>query len=257
VRVGETLSVKPGTWTSGTSFTFKWYAGKTPIKSATGSTLYVSASLKGKKITVQVTGKKAGYSTVAKKSKATAPVGSASWATSKYGSFGERRYTGEGDDVIKLPAGAKAGIVLASHRGDSNFVILSSTSNGDYGELLVNEIGDYSGTTAFGLDSWDRGKSKFLEITADGPWEIRIRPLTRASTLPSSGRGDGVFQYKTTSTATRAISHSGDSNFVIQNYRGSSSDLVVNEIGDYSGRKRFGAGPSIVVVNADGTWRIR
>lgn len=257
VRVGSTLIAKPGKWTAGTALSYRWYANGKTIGSATKAAYFVTAKLLGKKITVQVTGKKAGYTTVAKKSKTTAAVRAATWATKKYGSFTEKRITGFGDDVITLPSSAKSGIVVATHDGESNFIVESMTDDGEYVDLLVNEIGAYTGTTPFGMESWTKGKGRYLEVVADGEWEIRIRPMTMAPAMPSTGQGDGVFQYMAKATATRSITHTGESNFIVQNYRGSDWDLLVNEIGDYAGRKRVPAGPSIIVVTADGTWRFK
>ena len=75
VKVGRKLSVARGTWTSGTTFTYRWYAGGTAIRGATASTLTLTKAHKGKTITVKVTGKKSGYATVTRTSKATARVG--------------------------------------------------------------------------------------------------------------------------------------------------------------------------------------
>jgi hypothetical protein len=73
-KVGKKLTAKPGTWTSGTKFSYQWYANGVAIKKATKSTLTLKSAQKGKKITVKVTGKKSGYATIAKTSKATAKV---------------------------------------------------------------------------------------------------------------------------------------------------------------------------------------
>lgn len=75
VKVGRKLSVSRGTWTSGTTFTYRWYAGGTAIRGATASTLTLTKAQKGKTITVKVTGKKSGYTTVTRTSRATAKVG--------------------------------------------------------------------------------------------------------------------------------------------------------------------------------------
>ncbi|WP_374313244.1 carboxypeptidase regulatory-like domain-containing protein [Microbacterium sp.] len=71
---GYTLTAAPGTWTSGTSFTYQWYASGVAISGASGTTLKLGTSQKGKAITVKVIGKKTGYSTVTKISAATARV---------------------------------------------------------------------------------------------------------------------------------------------------------------------------------------
>ncbi|WP_394278258.1 hypothetical protein [Microbacterium sp.] len=74
VAYGSTLTAKPGTWTSGTAFSYRWYADGKVIPGATKSTLKLTSSLKRSAITVHVTGKKAGYTTVTKASPRTAKV---------------------------------------------------------------------------------------------------------------------------------------------------------------------------------------
>jgi hypothetical protein len=73
-KVGKKLTAKPGTWTSGTKFTYQWFANGTPISKATKSTYTLKAAQKGKTVTVHVTGKKSGYATVIKSSKKTKKV---------------------------------------------------------------------------------------------------------------------------------------------------------------------------------------
>jgi len=73
-RIGSKLTAKTGTWTTGTTFSYRWYANGTAITGATRSTFTVTRSQAGKAITVTVTGKKSGYATVSKTSKATAKV---------------------------------------------------------------------------------------------------------------------------------------------------------------------------------------
>jgi len=63
-KVGTTLRVVRGTWTTGTSFSYRWYSGGKPIPRATKTSLKLTKSLKGKPVTVSVTGKKPGYETV-------------------------------------------------------------------------------------------------------------------------------------------------------------------------------------------------
>lgn len=73
-KVGATLTAKRGTWTASTTFSYQWYASGKAISKATKSTYKVTGSQRGKTITVKVTGKRSGYATVAKTSKATARV---------------------------------------------------------------------------------------------------------------------------------------------------------------------------------------
>jgi len=73
-KVGKTLAAKAGSWTSGTKLTYHWSANGKRIKGADGAKLKLTKALKGKKISVEVTGTKAGYTTVTKESKQTGKV---------------------------------------------------------------------------------------------------------------------------------------------------------------------------------------
>lgn len=74
VTAGKTLSAKPGSWTSGTSFAYQWYVNGKAISGASKSTLVLTTAMSGKKITVKVTGSKANYITASMTSAATANV---------------------------------------------------------------------------------------------------------------------------------------------------------------------------------------
>ena len=54
--VGKKLTAVPGTWTSGTTLTYAWYANGKAIKHATARRLALTKAQKGKRITVKVTG---------------------------------------------------------------------------------------------------------------------------------------------------------------------------------------------------------
>ncbi|WP_052226559.1 hypothetical protein [Microbacterium mangrovi] len=73
-KVGATLTARPGTWTTGTAFTYRWYASGTAISGATRSTFTPTTAQRGKTITVVVTGTKAGYQTISRGSAATPRV---------------------------------------------------------------------------------------------------------------------------------------------------------------------------------------
>jgi hypothetical protein len=55
-RVGKRLSVNVGHWTPGTTLTVQWLANGRPITGATHTTLKLTKRLKGKKVSVRVTG---------------------------------------------------------------------------------------------------------------------------------------------------------------------------------------------------------
>lgn len=176
--------------------------------------------------------------------------------TDQFGAFAPVSKSGSGSSVITLPAGAKAGIVTATYSGSANFVISTlDASNKDAGDLMVNTIGKYSGTTAFGLSSFGGDAAK-LKIDASGPWTVNIQPIASAPTLtvPAKATGDKVFIYSGQADSW-AITNSGQSNFVVT-FIGDTSDLLVNEIGSYSGTVPVTGGPAIIVVESDGAWTI-
>ncbi|MCI1748295.1 MAG: hypothetical protein LKI24_09480 [Acidipropionibacterium sp.] len=68
--VGSTLTAKPGTWSPAATLAYQWLRDGKAISGATRSTYVVSAADRGHKLSVTVTGSKAGYETVVKSSAA-------------------------------------------------------------------------------------------------------------------------------------------------------------------------------------------
>lgn len=74
-KLGKKLKVTPGQWKpSGVKLKYQWLANGKKIKKATKSTLKLSKALKGRRITVKVTGSKSGYKTVSRTSARTAKI---------------------------------------------------------------------------------------------------------------------------------------------------------------------------------------
>ena len=71
LAVGQKVTAVPGAWTSGTAFTYQWYANGKAISGARSSTLKLAKAQAGKTLSVKVTGKKSGYTTVTKASATT------------------------------------------------------------------------------------------------------------------------------------------------------------------------------------------
>jgi hypothetical protein len=69
--VGKTLTAKTTKWNKKAKFSYQWKASGKKIAKATGKTYKVAAKYAGKKITVTITAKLSGYSSVTKTSKAT------------------------------------------------------------------------------------------------------------------------------------------------------------------------------------------
>lgn len=164
-----------------------------------------------------------------------------------------------------------------THDGQSNFAIwLYNAETGERVDLLVNEIGPYSGAAIVGVTG-ELGQAysgkHLLDITADGNWKVIIeqpRPKT-ALEIPQTftGKGDSVSSPFTLEKGTIKfeIAHDGHSNFAIWLYdrEGRRVDLLVNEIGTFEGSKVVGvtgkifdASPGIhyLDITADGDWRV-
>lgn len=67
---GHRVSVTTGAWTKGTKLSFQWLQNGHKISKATKPYYYPAASLTGRKLTVEVTGRLTGYTTATKTSKA-------------------------------------------------------------------------------------------------------------------------------------------------------------------------------------------
>ncbi|MEV7398033.1 hypothetical protein [Aeromicrobium sp. NPDC092404] len=74
-KVGQTMTVNPGTWSpAGVTFTYQWLVDGVPVAGATSSTFAPGSSRVGKKLSVAVTGAKAGYTSVTVTTAESAPV---------------------------------------------------------------------------------------------------------------------------------------------------------------------------------------
>ncbi|MCK4222094.1 MAG: PKD domain-containing protein, partial [Dehalococcoidia bacterium] len=150
------------------------------------------------------------------------------------------------------------------HTGSSNFIILLRDDQGNWVELLVNEIGSFDGTKAIGIESTG---SYLLDIQADGDWTVTIdQPNPKsapAAPQTYSGVGKQVSPFFTLASglATFHMEHTGSSNFIILllDNQGQWVELLVNEIGSFSGGKAVGIdtpGIHLLDIQADGDWAI-
>jgi hypothetical protein len=176
----------------------------------------------------------------------------------KYGEFKAFTKSGTGKSVVVLPDGVGAAMVTAEHVGQSNFALtVLDANNQSTGDLLVNRIGNYAGTTAYGMND-DLGTSARLQVEADGEWTVTVSQLSTASELklPHEGTGDGVFRYLGDAAQWR-LTHSGSSNFAVIQYADLFPGLLANEIGQFRGTVPATAGPVIVTITADGAWSVK
>ncbi|MFT4469799.1 S8 family serine peptidase [Arthrobacter sulfonylureivorans] len=82
-KVGKKLTATAGTWTSGTKLKYQWYRSGKAIKGATSRTYKLVAADRADRITVKVTGSKAGYASAAKTSAKTGKVAAGTLTSAK------------------------------------------------------------------------------------------------------------------------------------------------------------------------------
>ena len=167
---------------------------------------------------------------------------------------GYKKVTGKGDDVnVNVAVGDGIYRVHFTHSGRSNFIVHSYDATGDK-EYLINEIGKYDGYVLL------LGESPYtIEIEADGSWSYTIERLTKTNDIAFSGKGDYVTGLCSISSGVWKFTHDGDSNFIVHLYTTEGRDYLINEIGEYSGKKlvEVPAGSyAFFEIEADGDWTI-
>lgn len=73
-KVGRTLRAATGEWTEGVTLRYRWFVGGQRVRGPRGPTCVVKRGMVGKKVKLVVVGKLAGYASLTRKSRATAPV---------------------------------------------------------------------------------------------------------------------------------------------------------------------------------------
>lgn len=177
-----------------------------------------------------------------------------------------RTLSGSGKDITQnISIKSPFAIVKMSHTGRSNFAVwLKQAATGEGEDLLANEIGSYSGTRMAHL----RPGEYFFDIDADGPWSLNVMepahlPAQKQPPYRFSGRGPGVpaLFFLEPGRVDFALTHDGDSNFVVALYdigRSRSEELLANEIGNWSGREAISltGGWYALDIEADGNWTV-
>lgn len=171
------------------------------------------------------------------------------------------QYAGSGDSSIlntALPQGT-AYKVTFTYGGKGNFIVKFITD--ERTELLVNSIGSYAGTTLLS-DGSDAVPLGIFDIRAEGNWTITVSTVTNLSTNSVTSIGDkvsGVFNLPGTGT-TVSINNTGKGNFIVwAHYSDGTSQLLVNNIGAYSGQTVLNNPQKTncyLEVKSDGQWTV-
>lgn len=159
-----------------------------------------------------------------------------------------------GDDVVSnIELGDGIYRAHITNSGGRNFAVWVYDKNDDR-DLLVNEIGAYDGYVYL------EGTSPLtFEVTSSGNWKIQIEGLANTDLKEFSGYGDYVTDICSIESGTYQFTHSGKSNFAVWIYTTSGRDLLVNEIGNYDGKKIVRIpdnSRAFFVITASGNWTI-
>ncbi len=172
------------------------------------------------------------------------------------GDFEQVVLAGSGDDVVDLPCAGMPCLMDVSYVGERNFSVKLLNSAGESEDLLVNEIGEYFGTvTTYN----DFANSAMLEIHASGDWSITVRPMSSMLPLENGApyQGSNVLYIDVDDMSRLNITNAGEHNFVVRGVGLDRGDLLVNEIGDYSGTVAWNQGQCFLIVeDSYGTWSV-
>ena len=177
------------------------------------------------------------------------------WASDVYGTFAvtvdER---GSGDATITLPVGATSAQVMVEHPGPGALRIQAFDAEDQPASgTLVDVVGEYDGTTAYGLDGDTSEPAVTLKVVADGEWRVLVAPIHYALDLFDSGSGDSVFLYGGPEE-TLAVTYEGSGPVVVREHVNGEVNVLVDDVGPFEGDVPVSAGPSVISIVADGRW---
>jgi hypothetical protein len=181
------------------------------------------------------------------------------WANTTFGDFAAETHRGEGNALIPLPDGARAGLLTARHTGDGDFwLTLRGADNERTGEQPVVTTGDYQGTTVWGIHN--NADATALQVTADGAWTITIAPINAAKDLPATGHGlgDAVFLHDGTARALTAT-HEGTGVFTVTSITEDplATTALATHTGPFTGTAHIGSMPTVIAVTSTGgSWHL-
>lgn len=167
--------------------------------------------------------------------------------------------TGNGDNVVDLQKWDGPAILKATYNGGGNFIVTNFDGSNNQIDLLVNTIGNYTGTLP--LDFYDNQQTARFQITASGPWELQIIPFQQArkESVPTTITGTGdevVILTDNVPDLLKITANQASRNFIVMAYGSDGQDLLVNEIAPYTGTVMAPSGTYVIVITATGPWSI-
>jgi len=196
-QFGKPLSVDPGTWDSGAYFTYQWSANGAPISGATAPvyTPAVATQL-GQTLAVTVTGTKAGYTTLARTSAASAAVAAGAFTTPPSPTLSS---TPRAQSPVQAVPGFWADGTTYSYQWSVDGVPVSGATSASYTPL----IGQIGGSLVVSVTGTKIGFSP-VTVSSDS---VKIAPA--AQTLTPTPVISGSAQVDSTLTVDPGVWDSG------------------------------------------------
>jgi hypothetical protein len=172
-----------------------------------------------------------------------------------------------GTKVVDFGNNITAGVVKidSTNLNDVSFLVeVLATDNTTVIDTIVTSPGSYNGTVAFGLAGYGDQTAGALKITTanDVTWSVLISPVSVAPqgplSAPSSTSGDVVYLYAGSAATLHAQTFAPNQGIVVIQYFGPTNTALtlVNSPTMVDQRGPISAGPSVVTVQADGSWNV-
>lgn len=167
------------------------------------------------------------------------------------------QYSGTGEGVVELPKGATQVYVKGTQAvaNTGHFTVRGLNSGGAETDLAFDTqlVGAQVGGAIGIVDDTVK-----LRVQANGRWSLSVHPLSTAPKLVAGtdrGTGSDVLWYYGPPT-TLTLSHTGEDGFLVRQWVGGRSTVLVDVHGDQSVPAVFRGGPSLVQVVTDGQWQV-
>ncbi|MDH6424896.1 MAG: hypothetical protein RSB13_03445 [Aurantimicrobium sp.] len=190
------------------------------------------------------------------------------WADKTYGTFTPVSRTNQtGTKVVDFGNNITAGVVKidSTNLNDVPFLVeVLATDNVTVIDTIVTSPGTYNGTVAFGLAGYGNNTAGALKITTanEVTWSVLISPVSTAPqgplSAPSSTSGDVVYLYAGAAATLHAQTFVPDQGIVVTQFFGPTTPALtlVNSPTMVDQRGPISAGPSVVTIEADGSWNV-
>ena len=168
-------------------------------------------------------------------------------------------YTGNGTQVVDVSSvDTNLRIMTVNASGGASIV---SYNGEDYLDLLINKYGkNVNGEVV--LFNFKGEQPTLLEVTAQGDWEIILKPVASArnfSTEQISGSGNEVIEFYENNSTFKVLQFVSETGVSVVSYEcnGSYNDLVINQLGQPTDNSvRSDSGTCYLEVVGNGDWTI-